>query len=111
MTYKAVGLVFTGLRFEWGKPRFRVWVVKTNRRLIGLFFSKSFGGSGGVTMAPLKHLGKENPIIDACFRDFCASHGILTGSVLYHHLLLVPRFLVSILFDFHRLPAKRLWLA
>ncbi|KAL1201958.1 putative DNA repair protein RAD51 [Cardamine amara subsp. amara] len=29
-------------------------------------------------MAPLKHLEKENPIIDASFRDFCASHGILT---------------------------------
>ncbi|KAG7645468.1 DNA recombination and repair protein Rad51-like C-terminal [Arabidopsis thaliana x Arabidopsis arenosa] len=30
-------------------------------------------------MAPLKHLEKENPIIDACFQDFCASHGILTS--------------------------------
>ncbi|XP_056853082.1 DNA repair protein RAD51 homolog 4 isoform X2 [Raphanus sativus] len=29
-------------------------------------------------MAPLKHLEMENPIIDACFRDFCSSHGILT---------------------------------
>ncbi|KAL0797475.1 hypothetical protein Bca101_052649 [Brassica carinata] len=29
-------------------------------------------------MAPLKHLEMENPIIDASFRDFCASHGILT---------------------------------
>ncbi|KAJ0236016.1 DNA repair protein RAD51 4 [Hirschfeldia incana] len=29
-------------------------------------------------MAPLKHLEMENPIIDACFRHFCASHGILT---------------------------------
>uniref|UniRef100_M4EPI0 RecA family profile 1 domain-containing protein n=1 Tax=Brassica campestris TaxID=3711 RepID=M4EPI0_BRACM len=29
-------------------------------------------------MAPLKHLEMENSIIDACFRDFCASHGILT---------------------------------
>ncbi|VVA90338.1 unnamed protein product [Arabis nemorensis] len=29
-------------------------------------------------MSPLKHLEKENPIIDACFRDFCFSHGILT---------------------------------
>ncbi|XP_024008622.1 DNA repair protein RAD51 homolog 4 [Eutrema salsugineum] len=29
-------------------------------------------------MAPLKHLERDNPIIDACFRDFCASHGILT---------------------------------
>nr|ABE02572.1 RAD51D splice variant c [Arabidopsis thaliana]ABE02573.1 RAD51D splice variant d [Arabidopsis thaliana]ABE02574.1 RAD51D splice variant e [Arabidopsis thaliana]ABE02660.1 RAD51D splice variant c [Arabidopsis thaliana]ABE02661.1 RAD51D splice variant d [Arabidopsis thaliana] len=36
-------------------------------------------------MAPLKHLEKENPIIDACFQDFCASHGILTSCVL--HLL------------------------
>ncbi|CAN8305966.1 unnamed protein product [Cochlearia groenlandica] len=29
-------------------------------------------------MAPLKHLERENPIMDASFRDFCASHGILT---------------------------------
>uniref|UniRef100_A0A0D3DJC8 RecA family profile 1 domain-containing protein n=1 Tax=Brassica oleracea var. oleracea TaxID=109376 RepID=A0A0D3DJC8_BRAOL len=29
-------------------------------------------------MAPLKHLEMENSIIDECFRDFCASHGILT---------------------------------
>ncbi|KFK32439.1 hypothetical protein AALP_AA6G241700 [Arabis alpina] len=29
-------------------------------------------------MAPLKHLEKENPIIDVSFRDFCSSHGILT---------------------------------
>ncbi|XP_006305443.2 DNA repair protein RAD51 homolog 4 [Capsella rubella] len=29
-------------------------------------------------MAPLKHLEKENPFIDASFRHFCASHGILT---------------------------------
>ncbi|CAH2038636.1 unnamed protein product [Thlaspi arvense] len=30
-------------------------------------------------MAPLKQLERDNPIIDACFRDFCASHGILTA--------------------------------
>ncbi|CAA7026281.1 unnamed protein product [Microthlaspi erraticum] len=29
-------------------------------------------------MAPLKHVERENPIIDASFRDFCASHGIQT---------------------------------
>uniref|UniRef100_A0A1J3ICW7 DNA repair protein RAD51-like protein 4 n=1 Tax=Noccaea caerulescens TaxID=107243 RepID=A0A1J3ICW7_NOCCA len=29
-------------------------------------------------MAPLKHVERENPIIDANFRDFCASHGIQT---------------------------------
>ncbi|XP_010521813.1 PREDICTED: DNA repair protein RAD51 homolog 4 [Tarenaya hassleriana] len=29
-------------------------------------------------MAPLKNLERENPMIDADFRDFCASHGIFT---------------------------------
>lgn len=58
-------------------------------------------------MAPLKHLEKENPIIDACFRDFCASHGILTGSVLH---LLFFYFVFSYRFPLFACK-KRLWLA
>ncbi|XP_010487958.1 PREDICTED: DNA repair protein RAD51 homolog 4-like isoform X2 [Camelina sativa] len=44
-------------------------------------------------MAPLKHLEKENPIIDASFRYFCASHGILTvEDFLLHDLEVLAAF-------------------